>query len=97
MKMKHLVNVGKNKANSNPIPEKPKTNVSEVLTKGYDNKSHFVAIEKQTQLTRQWQIWIILSRSREAHSFDPYLACSVHMLKPGKDKPEVVVQTQPSI
>ena len=31
------------------------------------------------------------------HSFDPCLACSVHMLRPGKDKPEVVVQTRPSI
>ncbi len=34
---------------------------------------------------------------RVVHSFDPCLACSVHMLKPGKDKPEVVVQTRPSI
>jgi hydrogenase large subunit len=34
---------------------------------------------------------------RVVHSFDPCLACSVHMLRPGKDKPEVVVQTRPSI
>ena len=34
---------------------------------------------------------------RIVHSFDPCLACSVHMLRPGKDKPEVVVQTRPSI
>ncbi len=34
---------------------------------------------------------------RVVHSFDPCLACSVHMLRPGKDKAEVVVQTRPSI
>ncbi len=34
---------------------------------------------------------------RVVHSFDPCLACSVHMLRPGKEKPEVVVQTRPSI
>jgi len=34
---------------------------------------------------------------RVVHSFDPCLACSVHMLRPGKDKPEVVVHTRPSI
>lgn len=34
---------------------------------------------------------------RVVHSFDPCLACSVHMLRPGKDKPEVVVQIRPSI
>jgi len=34
---------------------------------------------------------------RVVHSFDPCLACSVHMLRPGKDKPDVVVQTRPSI
>lgn len=34
---------------------------------------------------------------RVVHSFDPCLACSVHMLRPGKNKPEVVVQTRPSI
>ncbi|MHC4692106.1 MAG: nickel-dependent hydrogenase large subunit [Planctomycetota bacterium] len=34
---------------------------------------------------------------RVVHSFDPCLACSVHMLRPGKEQPEVVVQTQPSI
>ena len=34
---------------------------------------------------------------RVVHSFDPCLACSVHMLRPGRDKPEVVVQTRPSI
>jgi len=34
---------------------------------------------------------------RIVHSFDPCLACSVHMLRPGKDKAEVVVQTRPSI
>ncbi len=34
---------------------------------------------------------------RVVHSFDPCLACSVHMLRPGKDRPEVIVQTRPSI
>jgi len=34
---------------------------------------------------------------RVVHSFDPCLACSVHMLRPGKNKPEVVVHTRPSI
>jgi len=34
---------------------------------------------------------------RVVHSFDPCLACSVHMLRPGKDKPEVVFYTRPSI
>jgi len=34
---------------------------------------------------------------RVVHSFDPCLACSVHMLRPGKDKPVAVVQTRPSI
>ena len=34
---------------------------------------------------------------RVVHSFDPCLACSVHMVRPGKDKPELVVQTRPSI
>ena len=34
---------------------------------------------------------------RVVHSFDPCLACSVHMLRPGKKEPEVVVQTRPSI
>ena len=34
---------------------------------------------------------------RVVHSFDPCLACSVHMLRPGQEKPEVVVQTRPSI
>ena len=34
---------------------------------------------------------------RVVHSFDPCLACSVHMLRPDKDKPDVVVQTRPSI
>ena len=34
---------------TNPITEKPKMNVSTNITKGYDNKSHFWAIAKQTQ------------------------------------------------
>jgi hydrogenase large subunit len=34
---------------------------------------------------------------RVVHSFDPCLACSVHMLRPGNNEPEVVVQTRPSI
>jgi len=34
---------------------------------------------------------------RVVHSFDPCLACSVHMLRPGKTKPEMVVHTRPSI
>lgn len=34
---------------------------------------------------------------RVVHSFDPCLACSVHMLRPGKDKPVAIVKTRPSI
>lgn len=34
---------------------------------------------------------------RVVHSFDPCLACSVHMVRPGKDKPVAIVQTRPSI
>jgi len=34
---------------------------------------------------------------RVVHSFDPCLACSVHMLRPGRDKPVAIVQTRPSI
>lgn len=34
---------------------------------------------------------------RVVHSFDPCLACSVHMVRPGKTKPEMVVHTRPSI
>ena len=34
---------------------------------------------------------------RVVHSFDPCLACSVHMLRPGKSKPVATVQTRPSI
>jgi len=34
---------------------------------------------------------------RVVHSFDPCLACSVHMLRPGKSKPVTIVQTRPSI
>ncbi|UCG49286.1 MAG: nickel-dependent hydrogenase large subunit [Phycisphaerales bacterium] len=34
---------------------------------------------------------------RVVHSFDPCLACSVHMLRPGKEKAEAVVYTRPSI
>ena len=34
---------------------------------------------------------------RVVHSFDPCLACSVHMLRPGRDKPVSIVQTRPSI
>jgi hydrogenase large subunit len=34
---------------------------------------------------------------RVVHSFDPCLACSVHMLRPGKSEPVAIVQTRPSI
>jgi hydrogenase large subunit len=34
---------------------------------------------------------------RIVHSFDPCLACSVHMVRPGKTEPEMVVHTRPSI
>jgi len=34
---------------------------------------------------------------RVVHSFDPCLACSVHMLRPGKNNPVAIVQTRPSI
>ncbi|UCC22608.1 MAG: nickel-dependent hydrogenase large subunit [Planctomycetota bacterium] len=34
---------------------------------------------------------------RVVHSFDPCLACSVHMVRPGKTEPEMVVYTRPSI
>lgn len=34
---------------------------------------------------------------RVVHSFDPCLACSVHMLRPGKNKPVTIVKTRPSI
>ncbi len=34
---------------------------------------------------------------RVVHSFDPCLACSVHMVRPGNDRPVAVVQTRPSI
>ncbi|MHC4637246.1 MAG: nickel-dependent hydrogenase large subunit [Planctomycetota bacterium] len=34
---------------------------------------------------------------RVVHSFDPCLACSVHMVRPGETKPEMVVHTRPSI
>jgi hydrogenase large subunit len=34
---------------------------------------------------------------RIVHSFDPCLACSVHMVRPGKREPEVVLHTRPSI
>ena len=34
---------------------------------------------------------------RVVHSFDPCLACSVHMLRPGKNKPNMIFQTRPSI
>ncbi len=34
---------------------------------------------------------------RVVHSFDPCLACSVHMLRPGKSEPVTIVQTRPSI
>jgi hydrogenase large subunit len=34
---------------------------------------------------------------RVVHSFDPCLACSVHMVRPGRIKPEAVVYTRPSI
>jgi len=34
---------------------------------------------------------------RVVHSFDPCLACSVHMLRPDESKAEAVVETRPSI
>ena len=34
---------------------------------------------------------------RVVHSFDPCLACAVHMVRPGKSASEVVVYTRPSI
>jgi len=47
---------GKNKPNTkpiqtqtNPIPEKPKMNVTSIITKGYENKPRFRAKAKQTQ------------------------------------------------
>jgi len=34
---------------------------------------------------------------RVVHSFDPCLSCAVHMMRPDRDKAEVVVHTRPSI
>lgn len=34
---------------------------------------------------------------RVVHSFDPCLACAVHMLRPDKDKAQTIVHTRPSI
>ena len=34
---------------------------------------------------------------RIVHSFDPCLACSVHLVRPGKIEPEMVVHTRPSL
>jgi hydrogenase large subunit len=34
---------------------------------------------------------------RVVHSFDPCLACAVHMVRPGQKTPEAVVHTRPSI
>ena len=34
---------------------------------------------------------------RVIHSFDPCLSCAVHMVRPGKDKAETVVEIRPSI
>ena len=34
---------------------------------------------------------------RIVHSFDPCLACSVHMVRPGKTTPAIMVHTRPSI
>ncbi len=34
---------------------------------------------------------------RVIHSFDPCLACAVHMVRPDKDKAETIVHTRPSI
>ena len=34
---------------------------------------------------------------RVVHSFDPCLACAVHMLRPGKNKAQTIVHTRPSI
>jgi hydrogenase large subunit len=34
---------------------------------------------------------------RVVHSFDPCLACAVHLLRPGKKKVQSVVHTRPSI
>jgi len=56
MKIRHLVDVGKNKAkqsqfkpNSNPISERPKMNVTSIITKVYENKSLLRPSAKQTQ------------------------------------------------
>jgi hydrogenase large subunit len=34
---------------------------------------------------------------RVVHSFDPCLACAVHMVRPGKVKPEAIAYTRPSL
>ena len=34
---------------------------------------------------------------RVVHSFDPCLSCAVHMVRPGKSNPEIVVHSRPSI
>ena len=79
MKKKTLGQAGKNKAKqsqtkpiqtqSKPIPEKLKMNVTSIITKGYDNKSLFATIEKQTQYKpnqRQFQ------RQKNAAAYDDY-------------------------
>ena len=34
---------------------------------------------------------------RVVHSFDPCLACAVHMVRPGQKEPEAIIHTRPSI
>ncbi len=34
---------------------------------------------------------------RVVHSFDPCLACAVHMVRPGRKKPETIAYTRPSL
>jgi len=42
------------KPNTKPISERPKMNVNKVLTRDYENKSHFAAIAKQAQTNPIW-------------------------------------------
>ena len=34
---------------------------------------------------------------RVVHSFDPCLSCAVHMVRPGKTAPEMIVHSRPSM
>jgi hydrogenase maturation protease len=57
-----IFQIGQNEPNSKPIQSQNKANSNPI-------QSQYKP--KQTQLTRQWRIWIILSSSRPTHSFDP--------------------------